>query len=252
MIRTLAGLGLLLGSAAAHPPPAPAPATCGCACPCACGPRGGHGHGHGGHVHGHGGHAPHTAAHAPAAAPAPKAPAERIASLEASIGLATNYLGLVDGADGLRAEQFDTGPLYALTPALEWRYGSILYLGFEALLASVADVTSAGGRRSVIAPAIRLRLSFDLFNDVQADALFAGGIARWAGEGDSNLYGFTRRAAFGGAYQVKDGLWAFLWLGNQVVEAGPGGKGPLSTEYSAAQPVGASGFMLTAGVRTGL
>lgn len=58
--------------------------------------------------------------------------------------------------------------------------------------------------------------------------------------------------AFGGAYQVKRGLWTTLWLGSQVVEAGPAGKGPLSQDYETTQPVGVAGFMLTVGVRTGL
>jgi hypothetical protein len=56
--------------------------------------------------------------------------------------------------------------------------------------------------------------------------------------------------SFGGAYEVTDDLWAFAHLGSLLVQAGPAGKGPLSSEFDQAQPVGSAGFTLTLGVRS--
>lgn len=243
MIRSaLAASGLLIGGAFAHPPAPQAQPACGCLPTCCPQPQPHHPH-----------HCPQAGHHPPDAPPAPaERPSERVAGIEAGVGLATNFLGLVGEGDGLQAIQEDTGPLASLTPFLEWRYGSVLYLGIDTAFASVADFTAPSGRRSVIAPGVRMRLSFDLARDWQADAVFGGGIALWDGEGGPRLLGWSRRMAFGAAWQAKEGLWPFLLLGSQTVEAGPVGKGPLSDEFDSAQPVGAAAFMLTVGVRTGL
>ena len=82
-------------------------------------------------------------------------------------------------------------------------------------------------------------------------AAFGAGVAFWAGEGGPILVGWSRRMAFGGAYEVAEDLWAQLHLGSSVVVAGPAGKGLLSGEYTVQQPVGVSGLTVTMGVRSG-
>lgn len=178
-----------------------------------------------------------------------ESPADGAAVLELTVGLATRYVGV--GAAGQPAREVEVAPLVALTPALEWRFGRRLFAGLEVGFASTEDPTSVSGRRSITLPGVRGRMTFSVARHLEADAVFGAGVAFWAGEGGPILVGWTRRMAFGGAYEVAEDLWAQLHLGSSVVVAGPAGKGLLSGEYTVQQPVGVSGLTVTMGVRSG-
>jgi|JI10StandDraft_1071094.scaffolds.fasta_scaffold29925_4 hypothetical protein len=177
-------------------------------------------------------------------------PSERVGILEVAFGLTTRYVGVLGEGDTLQAQEQDSAPLLSLTPGLEWQFGRILYVGADVTFLSVEDPTSASGRRSVTAPGLRARMSFGVVDRLVADAVFGAGVALWSGEGGPSLIGWSRRMSFGGAYEVTDDLWAFAHLGSLLVQAGPAGKGPLSSEFDQAQPVGSAGFTLTLGVRS--
>lgn len=177
-------------------------------------------------------------------------PSERVGILEVAFGLTTRYVGVLGEGDTLQAQEQDSAPLLSLTPGLEWQFGRILYVGADVTFLSVEDPTSASGRRSVTAPGLRARMSFGVVDRLVADAVFGAGVALWSGEGGPSLIGWSRRMSFGGAYEVTDDLWAFAHLGSLLVQAGPAGKGPLSSEFTQAQPVGSAGFTLTLGVRS--
>ena len=177
-------------------------------------------------------------------------PSERVGILEVGFGLTTRYVGVLGEGETLQAQEQDSAPLLSLTPGLEWQFGRILYVGADVTFLSVEDPTSASGRRSVTAPGLRARMTFGVVDRLVADAVFGAGVALWSGEGGPSLIGWSRRMSFGGAYEVTDDLWAFAHLGSLLVQAGPAGKGPLSSEFDQAQPVGSAGFTLTLGVRS--
>lgn len=225
---------LAAGPVSAHPEPERA---CGC---CACTPCQAHREPPCGHEHEQG------------RAAEPASNGERVGVLELAVGLTTRFVGVFGSGDALEAREQDSAPLVVLTPGLEWRFGLILYAGLDVSFVSIEDPTSAGGRRSITAPGLRARMSFGVVDHLEADAVFGAGVALWSSEGGPSLIGWSRRMAFGGSYEVTEGLWTFAWLGSQLVQAGAAGKGPLSSEFAEAQPIGAAGFTLTIGVRSGL
>ena len=177
---------------------------------------------------------------------------DRVAVLELVVGLKTSFIAVVAADTGVRVQQVEVAPPYAVRPGLEWRFGRMLFVGLDLEFASLEDQTAAAGKRSITSPGVRARMSFSVWEHLEADALFGAGLAIWSGHGAKTLVGWSRRMSFGGAYEATPGLWVQLHMGTSVAVAGPAGKGPLSVAFAEPQPVGVGGVTLTVGIRSAM
>lgn len=170
-----------------------------------------------------------------------------------SIGLGNALVGITENGGELFGVEQDVGPLLALTPAIEWRWGRYLFGGLEWSFSSIDDAVALGARRSVSVPMARARLTFPVYGDWSAEGVFGVGLAIWsAGADGSSLYGWSRRWSVGTAYGFGEDFAAFLNFGNVLMQASPAGKGPLSDEYDTVQPVGSASITLGLGIRARL
>ena len=193
-----------------------------------------------------------------------KSPSHLRGAMELTVGLGSAMAGIRDGESKATVQQTDAA--YALTPMVEWPAGAALYLGIEATFLSVDDRYGVGGRRSVVSPGGRARLSFELWDGFTLDGVFSVTGALWSSDGFSSLTGFGYRVAFGGAWRIRsagpaaDGapaegterkttLWVYGQVGRQVVNAFTEEDGSGNAERD--QPVVAAFTPLTVGVRAG-
>ena len=180
-----------------------------------------------------------------AEAPDEKPPGTLRGAMEVTLGLGSAMAGVRDGQSKATARETDTS--YALTPMVEWPAGAAFYLGIEASFLSLDDAFGVGGRRSVVLPGGRARLSFEVWDDFTLDGVFSVTGALWSSDGFSSLTGWGYRVAFGGAWRFREQLWAYGQVGRQVVNAFTEEDGSGRAERD--QPVVAAFTPLTLGVR---
>lgn len=186
-------------------------------------------------------------AHEPTDNAPEKPPGTLRGAMELTLGLGTAMAGLRGGRDKAEVQETDTA--YALTPMVEWPAGAAFFLGIEASFLSVDDPFGVGGRRSVVLPGGRARLSFELWDDFTLDGVFSVTGALWSSDGFSSLTGWGYRVGFGGAWRFRESLWMYGQVGRQVVNAftEKGGDGKAERD----QPAVVAFTPLTVGLRAG-
>ena len=113
----------------------------------------------------------------------------------------------------------DMATSFGITPAIEKMIGRNVGVGgewgFWWVIGDKADDDAE--RRLIMSPHLRVRMSFPIMDQVTFDGLIGAGPSLWMGNkkagDDETRFGWSLRFAFGGGYEINDGVFAFANLG---------------------------------------
>ena len=121
----------------------------------------------------------------------------------------------------------DLATSFGITPAIEKMLGRNVGIGGEwgfwwVIADEAPDETE---RRLIMSPHMRVRMSFPIVKKVTFDGLIGIGPSIWmankkAGDDETRI-GWSLRFAFGGGYEINDGVHAFANLGYYTTTAYP-------------------------------